>query len=148
MPDKSFVQPLSGDEIRKDLLAQISKKLEGSCDLRATDAYPRGYSAKFSYSIECYGLDVVTIEGEVKAGSQNTDLDTTVTAIHGSSEIGQEQELNAVRERSNQDQPVLAKTAEGGEEVRQRRYARRVIAPHGPVELPPDTAGGTEEFVE
>ena len=143
MPDQIFVQALSGGEIKRDLLAQIKKKLDGSCDLRDFDAYPRGYSATFSYHIECYGLDTAVVDAEINAGMKKSDPDTVV--VEGNHKIDHEPELDAVRERSEQSEPVLARTAEGGVEVRQRRYARRVVA-DGPVEAP--VVGGTQEFVE
>lgn len=144
MPDANFVQPLSGKEIKADYLAHIQQKLNSSCNLRDNDAYPRGYSGTFKGHIELYGLDVVVEEIEIQIGAQKNDPETTVVDM--GSEIEQETELNAVRQRSEQPEPVLVKTPQGGEEVRQRRYAPRVTAPQGPLESP--TVGGAVEFQE
>lgn len=141
MPDATFVQPLSGSEVIEDFLGQIRKRLQGSCNLRSTDAYPRGYSGKFTYTLECYGVDTVIEQGELITGPHKDDPQTTI--VHGDSEIPLEPELNAVRERSGQDEPVLATTADGNEIVRKRRYSRRVTA-----SAPLPTGGGAEEFAE
>lgn len=146
MPDPNFVAPLAGPEIIEDLISQVRKRLQSCGDLRATDSYPRGYSAKFTYHIECYGLDTSILDGEVKSGTSKDDPETTV--IDGSNDIPLEPELNAVRVRSEQDTPVLARTADGGETVvgQKRRYARRITAPQPQSEAL--TGGGTQDFDE
>lgn len=146
MPDATFVQPLSGSEIVEDLISQIRKKLQATGDLRSTDSYPRGYSAKFNFHVECYGLDTVNLDGEVAVGAHRDDPETVI--VEGSNDVPHEPELNAVRQRSEQDTPVLAKTADGGETVQmqKRRYAPRVRVPAPTVESPAE--GGTVDFDE
>jgi len=120
MAEDDYVEPLSGEEIIVDLCEQIAAKLRADCNLRDSDAYSSGYSAKIAIHLEAYGMDTAIVEAEVTAGKVQDDPDEL---LHTELEIPVEPALNMVRERS--DQPVPTMTTEAGEPVvKPRRYAR------------------------
>jgi hypothetical protein len=122
MAESDYVEPLTGEEIIIDLCSQIAEKLRRDCNLRGTDSYAGGYSAKVTVHVEAYGIDTVTVEAKVNTGQQQDNPDELIDATF---DVPVEGALNEVRERS--DQPVPSFThLEGGEAiVRPRRYVRR-----------------------
>jgi hypothetical protein len=121
MAEGDYVEPLTGTEIRNDLLFHIDEKLARDCNLRETDSYAGGYHAKVSIELEAYGMDTALVTRTVEVGTARPDPDERVETTL---EVPVEPALNAVRERS--DQPVPTLTTVGGEpEVRQRRYVKR-----------------------
>lgn len=117
---QEYVEPLSGEEIVIDLCSQIAAKLRNDCNLRASDAYSQGYSAKVTIHLEAYGMDTATVDTQVSTGKQRDNPDELLDTTY---EIPQDEALNKVRERSDQPVPTLAE--EGGQPVvRQRRYVK------------------------
>ena len=125
MAEGDYVEPLNGREIINDLLYQIDEKLSKDCNLRESDAYASGYSAKVTVHIEAYGMDTATVEVEVAVGkartSSNPEKDRVIDA---ELEIPVEAALDQVRERSNQPVPTLTIDTGGKPMVRQRKYGR------------------------
>lgn len=121
MPEIDFVEPLTGEEIIIDICCQVAQKLRQDCNLRDTDSYQGGYSAKIPIHVEAYGMDTAQVDVVVERGKAkaNPDLriDTTL-------EIPVEPALDQVRERSDQPVPTLA-VEDGKPVVRERRYVRR-----------------------
>jgi hypothetical protein len=115
-----YVEPLSGEEIIIDLCDQIAAKLRSDCNLRPSDAYSGGYSAKVTVHLEAYGMDTATVDASVSTGTLQDDPDELIDTTY---EIPVETALNTVRERSDQPVPTLAEV-EGKQEVRPRRYVR------------------------
>lgn len=123
MADTGYVEALSGHEIIDDLVETIRTRLRSDCNLRDSDAYMGGYSAKISIHVECYGLDVVMVDSNVVVGTPQSDPDEIV---HEDIEIAVETNLDLVRERSEQAVPTLSQDIEGKPEVKKRKYTRRV----------------------
>ena len=134
MPDV-MVEGLSGTEIIDDLLAQIKRKLLGSCNLREADSYGQGYSADVKISLKMYAMDVATDEFSVHVEPKALPPETTeqVTVIpvevEEAVEIPQELDLEAVRERLK-DAPAEPPPPSEEEESRmparlKRKYTRR-----------------------
>lgn len=151
MADDYGAQGLNGIEIIDDLLAQLRKKLIGDCNLRSIDNYSRGYSAKITYDLKCYGLDQVTVDGESSSGRERDD--TPDEGGDGELIVDQEEDLSEVRERierAKEDQeqnegedlevevPTMERTADGIPVTGKRRYTKRVKL----------AAGGAEDFKE
>jgi hypothetical protein len=115
-----YVEPLSGEEIVIDLCEQLAAKLRTDCNLRATDAYSGGYSAKITVHLEAYGMDTASVDVQIETGKQKDNPDEL---LHAEFDIPVEPALNIVRERSEQAVPTLS--SEGGvDQVRPRRYVR------------------------
>jgi len=115
-----YVEGLTGEEIIIDLCSQLAEKLRKDCNLRETDCYHGGYSAKIKIHLEGYGMDTVTVEAEVSTGKEQVNPDELIDTEY---EIPVEPALNKVRERS--DQPVPTLSNEGGQPViKPRRYVR------------------------
>jgi hypothetical protein len=142
--DDFGVQGLNGPEIIDDIVAQFRKRLENDGILRPQDSYSRGYSAKITYLVECYGLDKESATREMVIGQRQDDEETEV--VDGTFDIPQEQDLSEVRDRieaairdqggeeEESGEPVAA------DEIRTRRkYTRK---------LKLAAAGGAEEFQE
>jgi hypothetical protein len=122
--DTDYVEPLSGEEIVIDLCDQIAAKLRADCNLRPSDAYSGGYSAKIEIHLEAYGMDTAVVDAVVVTGEQKEETpdEILVTTL----DIPVEPGLNMVRERSSQPVPTL--TNEGGTpEIRPRRYVRSAV---------------------
>ena len=128
----SRVQPLTGEEIIVDLLETIAERLRANCNLRASDSYSRGYSAKVELNIECYGLDMAKVETQVVIGDQQDDVDLEL--VKEKIDIPLEENLNTVRERSGQEDGPTLQIGEP-QQPQKRRYARRI----------PGAAAQTEE---
>ena len=126
MASNTFVVGLSGREIIKDILHQVDKGLHKDCNLRDSDSYGQGYSGKITFELKLQALDtvVVTIPVEVQATSElqgqaaqkqpeQVEVPEGSTAeqivkdveVKAVTEIGEEQDLNMVRERSKQALP-------------------------------------------
>lgn len=137
-----IVTGLSGPEIKKDYLSQLSTRLDRDCNLRDSDSYNRGYSGWIEYHLECYGLDTVVVEGKVSIGTPQEDPDAEIA--HGKIEIAKEEDLGVVRDRidensdkpAEEEEPTLAQDHEG-QTVNKRRYNRRL----------PIAQGGAEDVV-
>jgi hypothetical protein len=118
-----YVEPLTGEEIIIDLCSQLAEKLRQDCNLRETDSYENGYSAKITVHLEAFGLDTAAVDVEVSAGNQQGNPENPDELLDTTYEIPAETSLNKVRERS--DQPVPTLTNEGGQPVvKPRRYVR------------------------
>lgn len=136
------VQGLNGNEIVDDIIAQLRKRLSGDCSLRPQDSYSRGYSAKVTYHLECYGLDKETVDGEFDLGAAQDDLDADV--IDGALDVAQEENLGEVRDRieaANDEQDVIPTDEEieyqgAALTPAKRKYTRKVKL----------AAGGAEDF--
>lgn len=122
MADVEYVEALTGREIVNDLLVQIDEKLSRDCNLRDTDSYQGGYSAKVTIHLEAYGMDTVIVEASVTTGKPQDSPDELLDDVL---EIPVEPALDQVRERSGQPVPTLAVNESGQPEIRQRRYTRR-----------------------
>lgn len=150
MADEYGIQGLNGIEIADDLLPQLRKKLLGDCSLRPTDSYSRGYSAKITYEVKCYGLDQETVSGELIIGTEQDDPEAEI--VGGELIVEQEEDLSEVRDRiekaaNDGDDPPQdnEESAEipTGEGVRQKRkYTRKLKL------ASPGIIGGAEEFTE
>ena len=126
MASNTFVVGLSGREIIKDILHQVETGLRKDCNLRDSDSYGQGYSGKITFELKLQALDmvVVTIPVEVQATSElqaqaaqkqpeQVEVPEGSTAeqivkdvdVKAVTEIGQEPDLNVVRERSKQTLP-------------------------------------------
>jgi hypothetical protein len=111
--------------------------------LRDSDSYTRGYSATASYKLKLYGVDVTEVESEVAVGFDNP-AETEKVEVEDVVEIPQELELNAVRERSGQEEPVMTIDTEGRPAIKKRKYQRRIVS-----EAPPEgLSGGAVEIDE
>jgi hypothetical protein len=137
MPDV-LIEGLSGTEIIDDILAQIKRKLQTSCDLRESDAYGQGYSGEIKISLKMYGMDAIpaefTVDIKPKVEPPVTTETTVVTPLELQETITIEQELDleAVRERIKEPAPLPLPSEE--EENRmptrlKRKYTRRTGVP-------------------
>ena len=145
MPETTVVTGLNGTEIIEDFLNHIRTKLRRDCNLRDSDSYTRGYSAKVNYKLELYGMDTTPVEQEVVIGTENPE-ETEKVPVVGEIIIPVEPELNIVRERSGLEEPVLSTDSEGKIEIKKRKYTRRIISEAAPEGT--GIAGGAQEFVE
>jgi hypothetical protein len=147
LADDYGIQGLNGKEIIDDLLAQLRSKLEGDCSLRPHDSYSRGYSAKITYDVKCYGLDQETVTGEFTSGKE---LEESIEGGgEGEMEIPQEVNLAEVRDRIKDATDGPSEEEEGTEEVptgegirQKRKYTRKVKL------ASPGVIGGAEDFQE
>ena len=138
---QSIVVGLTGTEIIEDFLNHIRTQLRRDCNLRDSDSYTRGYSATASYKLKLYGVDVTEVESEVAVGFDNP-AETEKVEVEDVVEIPQELELNAVRERSGQEEPVMTIDTEGLPAIKKRKYQRRIVS-----EAPPEgLSGGAVEI--
>jgi len=122
MADGDYVEPLSGEEIVTDVCNQLAESLRRDCNLRESDAYEGGYSARIKATIQLYGMDTMTVEVEVPIGKPQENPDRVVDTEF---DIPVETALNVVRERSEQPVPTLTQLETGEAIVRPRRYVRR-----------------------
>lgn len=131
------VTGLSGTEIINDILAQIEARLKRDCNLRDNDSYNRGFSAKIEIHVQCYGLDVASVDSYIDIGTPQDDPEEVV--VTEKIEISQEENLTSVRERS-QAEPAgdLLDKQTDGVPVGKRQYKRRL----------PVTAGGSEGVID
>lgn len=133
---------LRGTEIIDDILAQLRKRLENDGILRAQDNYSRGYSAKITYLVECYGLDKESATREIVIGQQAEDDETEVA--NAEFEIPQETDISEVRDRIEQSLQEDGEEDDSPEPIAadgvkaRRKYTRKLKL----------AAGGAEEFQE
>lgn len=126
MADGDYVEPLTGEEIITDACVQLAEHLRRDCNLRDTDSYEGGYSAKIKVSLYLYGMDTVAVDVEMAAGAPTGGVyDGPDRVTETEFEVPQEQALNLVRERSEQPVPTVTNLENGQQEIRQRRYVRR-----------------------
>jgi hypothetical protein len=128
MADDDYVEPISGLEINHDLCAQLFAYLSKDCNMRETDAYEGGYSAKLQLTsdkiegtVELLGMDTISIKVDmpiVKLPGGD------YSGIEGELEVPVEPSLNLVRERSEQSVPTITSLESGEQVVKQRRYVR------------------------
>lgn len=116
------VQPLTGEEIITDLLESIAERLRANCNLRPSDSYSRGYSAKVELHIEAYGLDAAKIDTAVVVGAAQDGEDLEL--VRENIEVPREENLNTVRERSGQEEGPNLQMGQQNQPAK-RRYARR-----------------------
>lgn len=153
MSDEYGLQGLNGNEIVADILAQLKKRLEGDCNLRSNDSYSRGYSAKITYSVLCFGLDQQNVSGEFASGN---DLDEAADeGADGELEIEQDENVEKVRDRiekakreGEESSPDVddddAPEPSNATDVRaKRKYTRKVQQL-----VSPGVIGGAEDFKE
>ena len=120
---------LSGEEVIRDVVDQISRKLRRDCNLRGSDSYDYGYSGTISIRLKLYGLDDVSSDHSVEVkgghiqGEPIEEADSEVT-------IEREPDLDVVRERSNQPEPTVEATKEEPQARQKRKYTRHITAPH------------------
>jgi hypothetical protein len=120
MAETDYVEPLTGEEIIIDLCSQIADRLRKDCNLRDSDSYPSGYSAKVTVHVEAYGMDQATVDMSLSVGAAQADPSTVIdTEI----EVPVETALDQVRERSDQPIPTLS-MEEGVAVIKPRRYVR------------------------
>ena len=96
---------LSGTEIKNDVLAQVERQLNRSCDLRDTDCY-ESYSGTIEIHLKLYAVDTVSLDMTAVIApnaeppvSTETTIVTPVEVVE-KIEIPQELNLDVVRERS------------------------------------------------
>jgi len=61
----NYTNPLGGNEIVADVLAQIKKRLATDCNLRATDGYSGGYSGTVSIKLNLHAVRISTVAMEI-----------------------------------------------------------------------------------
>ena len=135
MPTESIesVAGLSGEEIIEDVLVQIGNKLRQDCNLRSSDNYTGGYSATVTLKMNLFGLDTVEVEIPVIVKKETTvpQTDATAVKIEDVIEVAYEENLDAVRERSEQTAPnveVRNDTPEPAKKAGGRRYGKPVAS--------------------
>lgn len=144
MADVAIVVGLNGEEIIKDLVTQIQNRLRRDCNLTPSDSYSRGYSADVNLKLKLYGVNEVEVDNTFKIGNDDSS-DTSAVVIDESIKVEQETQLNEVRERSEQPEPVMTVDSEGRPEIRKRTYTRRVIA-KAAQEVPQGLTGGAVDI--
>jgi hypothetical protein len=133
-----MIEGLSGTEVIEDILAQIKRKLQTSCDLREADSYGQGYSGEIKISLKLYGMDALPAEFTVDIKPKElppVSTETTIVTpleIQESITIEQELDLEAVRERIKEPAPLPP--PDEAEEARmpnrlKRKYTRRTGVP-------------------
>jgi hypothetical protein len=133
-----MIEGLSGTEVIEDILAQIKRKLQTSCDLREADSYGQGYSGEIKISLKLYGMDALPAEFTVDIKPKELPPVSTETTIVTPLEIQeiitieQELDLEAVRERIKEPAPLPP--PDEAEEARmpnrlKRKYTRRTGVP-------------------
>lgn len=124
MADTEYTEALTGEEIIVDLLEQVALKLRSDCNLRDSDSYLGGYSAKISIHLEAYGLDTAKVETQLAIGASREDTESEV--IHEIIDIPVETDLDAVRDRSDQEIPTLSQETSSPLTPQKRRYTKKI----------------------
>jgi hypothetical protein len=107
-----LVEGLSGGEIIDDILSQIKRKLQNSCDLRDSDSYGQGYSGTIEIKLKLHAMDNIPAEFSVNIPAKAEPPVTTETVvvtpmvITETIEIPQELDLEVVRERTKEPDPL------------------------------------------
>ena len=128
-----FVQPLSGEEVISDVLAQIEKSLKTDCNLRGSDAYSGGYEGTIKVSLTLKSMDTVRVEMEIPivpdaevVKQEDPEVQTEPVKVETEVEIPLETNLDEVRERSGQGVPIQTMDPTTGQAVvKKRKYTRR-----------------------
>lgn len=123
MANEGFVMPLSGEEIINDVLLHVERKLRTDCNLRDTDAYSGGYDGEINIKLNLHGMDVARAEVSVQMGRPIDDPEAHV--LEEKIEIEHDKDLDAVRERSEQEIPIQTLDGTGKHEIKGRKFARR-----------------------
>jgi hypothetical protein len=147
MPEDQ-VEGLSGTEIINDVVEQIRRKLQNSCDLRESDCYTQGYSGTAEIKLKLYDMDAVNVEmkieipAKVESPVSTEEVEVIPVDIEEKVEIPQELNLEAVRERSKQSEippPPEEATGTTIPTRLKRKYTRRnqveVAAEGGAVDI-------------
>lgn len=132
MANTEFVAGLSGKEIVEDVIGQVRRSLMRDCNLRESDCYGRGYSGKITIHLDLFDIDVAKTDAEIVlsptkellASTPETpqDIDGKDVKVDVELEVPMTNDLNAVRERSNQTEPQEPElTTEGDTTVPKRR---------------------------
>lgn len=139
---ETMVEGLSGFEIRKDVLAQIDRKLQTSCDLRDNDNYGQGYSAEITIKMKMYDMVVaeeqffVSIPPKAEPPVSTEQVTVVPVEINETLVIEQEENLDAVRERM--EAPIqVSQPASEEEENRMPERVRRKYTRRAAVEMTP-----------
>jgi|ERR1700722_9405897 len=66
---ESFTNPLGGDEVVNDVLAQIRKRLATDCNLRKSDGYSGGYSGTVTIKLKLHAVRISDVEMEISITS-------------------------------------------------------------------------------
>jgi len=133
-----LIEGLSGSEVIDDVLAQIKRKLQSSCDLRDSDNYGQGYSGTIEIKLKLHAMDdipaefSVNIPAKVEPPVSTEEVTVTPVEISETIEIPQELDLEAVRERIKEPAPLPP--IDEAEEARmptrlKRKYTRRTGIP-------------------
>jgi len=140
--NESFTHGLSGEEIINDVLIQVEKALKKDCNLRPMDNYGQGYSGVIKIDLKLIALDVAeasvtvnvkaspellaTLPADTGAAGEGEESVVTKTDVTVDEKVVIPQELNldAVRERSEQNVPVDTLNPDGSAVVRGRSYKR------------------------
>ena len=142
MPDPSnYVNPLGGNEVVADILAQVKKRLATDCNLRATDGYSGGYSGTVTVKLKLHAVRITDVDTvipisespELKAPSveEFSPEDVEPIEIDETISIPQEENLQEVRERTKEnnkeeDEPEVVAVEEADIPARaKRKYTRR-----------------------
>jgi hypothetical protein len=162
--NESFTHGLSGEEIINDVLIQVEKALKRDCNLRPMDNYGQGYSGVIKIDLKLIALDVAeaSVTANVKASpellatlpaqtgeggeGEESPIQTTEVKVDETVVIPQELNLDAVRERSEQNVPVDTLNPDGSAVVRGRSYKRVEAGVADPSAAPsgaPTTSGIT-----
>jgi hypothetical protein len=131
-----MIEGLSGTEIISDVLDQIKRRLQSSCDLRDSDSYGQGFSGTITISLKLHAMDNTPVDLTInlvpKAEPPVSTETVIVTPLEISEtiEIPQELDLEAVRERAKEPEPLPPASEE--EENRmpnrlKRKYTRRGV---------------------
>lgn len=142
----NYTNPLGGNEVVADVLAQIKKRLSTDCNLRATDGYSGGYAGTVTIKLKLHAVRISEVEMEVPI-SQSPELkalgldafppeDVEPVELNEEIEIPLEPNLDEVRERTvenNLEPDEKSEPVEGedkGEEPEsgartKRKYTRR-----------------------
>jgi hypothetical protein len=134
----TLTEGLSGIEIIDDVLAQTKRKLQTSCNFSRECNYGQGYSAEISVKIKAYAMDVteeqftVNIPAKVAPPVSTEEMTVTPVEIAEIIEIPQELDLEVVRERMKEPEPLPPPDAT--EENRmpdrlKRKYTRHLPSP-------------------
>jgi hypothetical protein len=145
--ETEFVAGLSGLEIINDVLGQVRKALESSCDLRESDNYGRGYSAKVTLSLQLFDMDVAKIESETilqptkellaKTPETPEDADGRDVKVEVTIDIPETTDLSAVRDRINEPEPPAPEMSTDG-----------IVVPHRRSYGKPPTIGGAVDVTD
>lgn len=142
-----LVSGLSGTEIIDDILAQIKRKLNYSCDLRSTDCYARGYGATIEMHLKLYDADTISVDMNVEVPftseppiSSEDDVVTPIEIVE-KLEIPQELNLTSVRERMQIGPSPSPPTEE--EEARMPKRMKRKYTTRASLEQVTQAQGAT-----